>query len=473
MKITILFLLMLMSPTAYSANWYVDNAVSVSGNGQSWSSAFKNFSNISWSSINPGDTLYISGGTTSKTYTSPLTIGANGTAANKITVRVGQDPGHNGTVILEGAYIDAMNYITIDGSVGTNSRMKIQNVSAPSKDDGWAIFGNSNVGVTVRYVTITNCNNGINLTYGDAFEVDHNSITVKGDVGVRSFANPNRGWVQDTNLIHDNVLTSLNHNGGPDTLQPGWSTNIYNNTFRNIPDASSLPGQHPDNIQMGGRYVKVYGNTFIDVGDSNIDYDATASGEIQDVYIYNNLFHIVTKLDEYPDFIRMYSTGKAINTFANVKILNNSFIVEPGAIATFTGQIMGFGFGLGTGAGIAAGSGNEIKNNLAKGTGSMGINKDAGGGSWSISWGNNIYPMSIALDPSEIVGVPALDANFVPTASDTLARDRGTTMSYFSTDKVGTARPQGAAWDIGAFESGGTSSPSTTLKAPTNLRIAQ
>jgi hypothetical protein len=454
--------------SAIAANWYVDSAVGTSGNGQSWASAFKNFSNITWSSIKPGDTLYISGGSTSKTYTSSLNIGASGTASSRINIRVGQDAGHSGTVILDKVPISPAysNYITIDGRVGSESRLKIQNVTDSNKDNGWAVNAMGVVGLTLRYVTITNCNNGVNLTYGDAFEIDHNSITVKGDVGIRSFANPDRGWVQDTNLIHDNALTAWVNPGGPDTLQPGWSTNIYNNHFYAVTNASALPGQHPDNIQMGGRYVKVYGNTFHNVGDSNIDYDAQGSGAIQDVYIYNNLFHIDTALDEYPDFIRMYSTGKAINTFSNVKILNNTFIVDSGAAAKYTGQIMGFGFGNGSGAG----SGNEIKNNLAKGTGNMSINRDSGGGSWAVSWERNIYPVSIALDTSEAVGVPSLGANFVPTSSDTLARDKGMAMSYFSTDKLGTARPQGSAWDIGAFEYSGTSS-TVSLLPPSNLRL--
>ncbi|MGZ3792083.1 MAG: choice-of-anchor Q domain-containing protein [Bdellovibrio sp.] len=467
MKIIILFFLILLSSSAYSANWYVDNAVATSGNGQSWASAFKDFSSITWSAFNPGDTLFISGGTTSKIYTSTLNIGASGTASSRIFIRVGQEQGHNGTVIFDGVNIDATyyNYITIDGSVGTNSHLKIQNVSNISKDEAWGISALGVTGLAVRYVTITNCNNGINLVYGDAFEVDHNSITVKGDVGVRSFANPSRGWVQDTNLIHDNILTGLNYNGGPDTLQTGDSTNIYNNIFRNVVDASALPGQHPDNIQMGGRYVKVYGNTFIDVGDSNIDYDAQGSGEIQDVYIYNNLFHIVTKLDEYPDFIRMYSTGKAINLFSNVKILNNTFVVDTGQLATYMGQLMGFGFGNGSGAG----SGNEIKNNLAYGTGNMGINQSTGGSSWSVSYGNNIYPVPVSMDPNAIIGIPILDANFIPTATDALARDQGMTLSYFSTDKLGTPRPQGSAWDIGAFEY--SAKAPLKLAAPMNLRI--
>lgn len=259
--------------------------------------------------------------------------------------------------------------------------------------------------------------------------------------------------------------------GGPDSIQSGNSTDIYNNQFFAVSSNEALQGQHPDTLQMGGgRYVRVYGNTFTNVSDSNIDFDAIGQGVIQDVYIYNNLFHITKAIDDYPDFIRIYSTGMAMNTFSNVKILNNTFIVDAGQVSGGIGQILGFGFGLGSNYGTAAGTGNEIKNNLAVGTGPMPINKDQGGGSWTVSWGNNIYPTAMALDTNETVGVPSLDANFVPTASDTLARDRGTTLSYFSTDQRGIARPQGSSWDVGAFEFS-TNTPSPRLLPPTNLRI--
>ncbi|MGZ3772048.1 MAG: choice-of-anchor Q domain-containing protein [Bdellovibrio sp.] len=42
-------------------------------------------------------------------------------------------------------------------------------------------------------------------------------------------------------------------------------------------------------------------------------------------------------------------------------------------------------------------------------------------------------------------------------------------MSYFSTDKLGTSRPQGSAWDIGAFEY--SVNNSVKLLPPTNLRV--
>ncbi|MGZ3805218.1 MAG: hypothetical protein ACXWRE_08935 [Pseudobdellovibrionaceae bacterium] len=157
MKLAILFLLLLGTTPAWSANWYVDNSVTTSGNGQSWASAFKNFSNITWSAINPGDTLYISGGATSQTYTGGLSIGSSGTSASRIYVRAGQDAGHAGTVILDGAgiFIGYVSYITIDGSVAGSSHLKIQNVTSANKDDGVAISngGSGGVGIRISYVT--------------------------------------------------------------------------------------------------------------------------------------------------------------------------------------------------------------------------------------------------------------------------------------------------------------------------------
>ncbi|MGZ3782333.1 MAG: choice-of-anchor Q domain-containing protein [Pseudobdellovibrionaceae bacterium] len=453
-----------MSFTANAANWYVDNTVATSGSGQSWATAFKNFSNITWSSINPGDTLYISGGTTSQTYTEGLSIGNSGNSTSRIFVRVGQDVGHAGTVILDGAgiFIGYVSYITIDGSVAGAQHLKIQNVTSANKDDGVAISngGSGGVGIRISNVTITNCNNGINLTYGDLFEVDHNNITIIGDHGINYYANPLHSW--GANLIHDNTITSLDNTGfgGADSIQPGNSSDIYNNTFYAVESTAALAGQHPDTLQLGGRYTRIYNNTFINVGDSNIDFDAMGSGVIQDLYIYNNLFHITTQVDNYPDFIRMYSTGMAINTFSNVKILNNTFIDNIGGV-----QLIGIDFANGTGAG----AGNEIKNNLAKGSTSMGLNIGSGGGSFVLSLSNNIYPNKQATDPTAIIGVPSLDANFVPTAMDTLAKDHGTTLSYFTTDKLGTPRPQGPAWDIGAFEYSSTGT--LTLAAPKNLRV--
>lgn len=48
----------------------------------------------------PGDTIYISGGTVSKTYNGGFARPKSGTPGNVITISTGQDAGHTGVVII-------------------------------------------------------------------------------------------------------------------------------------------------------------------------------------------------------------------------------------------------------------------------------------------------------------------------------------------------------------------------------------
>ena len=88
-------------------NFYVDNAVSSSGDGSSWNKAWKSFANINWSQIEPGNVIYISGGTSSKTYNEQLDVRASGTSGNQITITKGVDAGHNGQVMFDGNGVTA------------------------------------------------------------------------------------------------------------------------------------------------------------------------------------------------------------------------------------------------------------------------------------------------------------------------------------------------------------------------------
>lgn len=97
----ILILFQLVTLNAYSTSYYIDKDASGSNNGTSWTNAWQSFSNINWTSIVPGDIIFISGGTDSTIYFERLVIGKSGAPGNYITIRNSYDSGHNGKVIIE------------------------------------------------------------------------------------------------------------------------------------------------------------------------------------------------------------------------------------------------------------------------------------------------------------------------------------------------------------------------------------
>jgi len=110
---------------------------------------------------------------------------------------------------------------------------------------------------------------------------------------------------------------------------------------------------------------------------------------------------------------------------------------------------------------IISGSSNSVRNNIAYGNA-----PDFAAGS-SVSVADNLF----GTDP---MFVNAGSGNFqLQTGSPAI--DAGASLSLVTADKIGVARPQGGATDIGAYEWKGTSSPApgAAPTAPTGLRVVQ
>lgn len=168
----------IVTPGFYTpTTWYVSAAVGTSGNGTSWSTAWKDFSNIVWASIQPGDTIEVDGGTNGLTY-GPLLITASGTVNNPITIRASTATGHSGQVIQSGGrtgtglpYSGCPSASWTETATITYPLLRFRTYTSViidgSRWHGWRIHGNASDGVdmgttgggqnTIRYLEIDDC----------------------------------------------------------------------------------------------------------------------------------------------------------------------------------------------------------------------------------------------------------------------------------------------------------------------------
>ena len=110
-----IFLLLLLIFTfsfhqLFGANHFVDKDANGANTGLNWNDAWTSFQAIDWSVLGAGDTLFISGGTSSKTYSESMTVETSGSQGNPFVIMKGTVFPHNGKVIIKG---DGYNNIAI------------------------------------------------------------------------------------------------------------------------------------------------------------------------------------------------------------------------------------------------------------------------------------------------------------------------------------------------------------------------
>jgi hypothetical protein len=252
--------------------------------------------------------------------------------------------------------------------------------------------------------------------------------------------------------------------------------------------------------------VKIYNNAFINASDSAIDFDYTGASSVGNIKIYNNLFKRDSNqsANNLATGIRIYRTSDVDAASINdIYILNNTF-VDHGKY-----RVIGLSCNgkdplpecIGTTAtnvfiqnNLIYNSGNRVAPDLMAAVwirASTGwtaadfnfaynlINQGATGSSLVCIDDNVCNAETSYTQTDGQTGIPAFSSytvrvpgnDFHLTSADTAARDQGTNLSsYFSTDKDGVSRPQGSAWDIGAYEyvpGGDTTRPAV----PTGLRV--
>ena len=279
---------------ARAATYYLDSSVASSGNGLSWSTAWKNFSNIT--GLMPGDVVNISGGASGQTYNTGEFLSASGSSGNPVTYKVATDAGHNGVVTINSTGGNQFiwsnpsqgysQWVTFDGNVNGQKNMVIQGWGTP-------VYADDSVGITIRYVVVKGT-----LRFGgnaNTIELDHITLDLpSGDdhavFGITCGANGNSYTL---NKIHDSIfqMRYMRGNGwGDDGFQWTSCASIYNNQFIGVYDGSYPGNQHQDGIQSNGPYLAIYGNYFQNMQNYPI-YGDSLGGTMAHFRIYNNVMY--------------------------------------------------------------------------------------------------------------------------------------------------------------------------------------
>jgi hypothetical protein len=297
------------APTALRPNAYYVSPVGNDGDGLSWASAWKSLGTIKWSVVQPGDTLFLDGGSSGITYTSTLAVGKSGTALAPITIRVSSVAGHNGRVLIFGGRGTPLPYCGQTGYKYQTSGVRLHGITFNNashvvidggKWDGLAVYGHDNDGVLFSggesYDTLRNAevydNGTASVNSAGAWSTDAAGIRPLGS-----------HLTFDQVDVHDNGQDAL-QSGGPlnyITIHHSWLHFARQNPLQPAGSAFNTPCTHQDGLQIYAGDVQsgvtiqdsVLGPGLIEgvmLGQAPYVYNGvTYSATIHDVTVRNSL----------------------------------------------------------------------------------------------------------------------------------------------------------------------------------------
>jgi hypothetical protein len=506
MKLYLLFGLFLLSSCGFAqvADLYI--AQTGSGNGSSCSSAvtYTYFNNpTNWGStagkIGPGTTVHVCGTLTFPAGASGLTFQSSGTAANPVLVQF--EPG----AILQAPYwatdpggaIACVNksYITIDGGSNGLIRATSNGTAQASQKGSNGIFTSGCRNVEIRNLTIANmyvrtanssdaCDCGFAIRSIDASNYNvHNNVIHDAEYGVYyryDSSNVSSARIHHNTIYHTatGVVVGDGQAGASVTSVDINDNDIYDDYYWDSPsDVFHCDGIHTWATNSGAvtNGMRIFNNHIhgnMGGHTSGFVYASAVGtvGSSTGLQVFDNLLESSTSCAT-NGYIFIWQTSEA-------KLYENTLVGPPGA-----GSCRGIWV-----KNVAVGP--DIKNNLISNmlaaiyipsgggpisssdynlincTGNLGtclVNQDS---PYTLSqWRTGTGFDTHSLGPT---AAPSLDSNFQLTAGS-LGIDAGTTLgTSWAVDKLGASRPQGSAFDIGAYEfvTGGTiPSPPTGLTA--------
>jgi hypothetical protein len=252
--------------------------------GRSWANAWSDLDRINWNVVQPGDTIILDGGASQQIYSTTLTIGKSGLPDTPITVRLSDEPGHDGKVIIDGG-------LTYWPCQATGPSPYTQNPPPGTRPYGLDLNGQSWIVVDgVKWGGIEIRNHNIT---GVRF---HKATHVRlANLHIHHNTYPDVADGPGISISGDSILLEkleINNNG-QDAIQGGDLTNfVLQDSYLHDHYCS-----HPDGIQLyrgQNRNITIQRNVFttgflqaIFLGEQNPDLNSTTS----DVHIFYNVIH--------------------------------------------------------------------------------------------------------------------------------------------------------------------------------------
>jgi len=504
--IKLLFLLLLVIPSlSFGATYYVATTGTDNAGCEATSSPCATVNYVLQNKVSAGDTIKMKAGNYG---TTQGWIRFNNTTNHDNVTLTADDPLNPPTLVGTNAN---PTYITIGpnyGDAGVDgviiSYLSIRYRNDTIAADGMGIINIGGLDTTIDHCTIFQGQTGIAIRTSKRTTISNNTIYNCGvlgsgndahGIGIYNYqgASVATGWSERI-WIYNNVIYNCSGDGLQDVsgqASPGNAVkylDIENNTIYGN-DEQALDFK-------GSSYVRIHGNNLSNNGYGGIGTNSSY-GPHQYWWIYNNKIHdhvdyaILPQGAQgcycnngamcekywyiYNNLIYNNSTGTSNSPAVNMPddggnsyFYNNTVYNTNGATAT--GNKSGI---------IPCDNGNNIKNNIFFNNGTDAndhgnIRAYAGEDSGTPDH-NYVYPTTCG-SGSCTTGTNAVTSSNPgmtnPSGGDftllntSVCKDAGVNLgSSYNVDYIGTSRPQGAAWDIGAYEVG--KQPS----APTNLRI--
>ncbi|HWX19233.1 MAG TPA: hypothetical protein VN578_04910 [Candidatus Binatia bacterium] len=437
--------------SAWSTNWYVRPAAAGANSGADWNNAWT-IGTIAWSRIQPGDTIWIAGGT----YGQSLNPQANGAAGNPILIKrvLSTDAAATSAAGWSGSFDSQVvispllnspitwnngtvgSYVSIDGRINSGIQARIADFAAYSAA---VSFGPGCSGA--HDVSVAN----LDMVGPGLGAIIQNNLAIFG------IAN---GQSSVTTAYNISVTSCLIH-GGPNLIRMFAATGVLFDHCKFYENGDANPSVfHPNLAELANNSNLTW--RYCDFTGWQVE-GLMLYGDSGAVYMYGCVWHMTSATGN--RVIWLSQTGNSTGSQGPIILYNNTFVNAPVTINEA--------------GSIAFAAGSQCRNNIYWNSGYGG--SVPGDMDYEFSSGSVSGAHSISGGANPFVNYSGGDFHIGSTIAANEPRNKGVALAAaYSTDMDGNQRGADGAWDIGAYEypSGGPSTNPIISISPSTLAFA-